>query len=107
MSSPLVRRLTAVLALTAVLCLATPPAASAASRPISPKPRATFNSGFLDQILVWLAGFLPAPAPAERSRQEKSETAPTGATLNPTGTSSADSPVSLDRGAMIDPNGGW
>lgn len=108
MSSPIVRRLTAVLALVAALWLAAPPAADAATRPTLAKTRATLGSSFLDQVMVWLAGFWPVPAPAERSRQEKSGTVPTGgAAPNPTGALSADSPASMDRGAMIDPNGGW
>ena len=104
MSSPIVRRLTAVLTLVMVLCLAAPTVADAATRPTATKPRVTLGSTFLDQVVAWVLGFWTAPAPASQSRQ-KTGTVLTGSGISGT-TNAATSEVPNDRGGMIDPNGG-
>lgn len=99
MSSPIIRRLTAVLTLVAALWLAAPPAVDAASRSSSTKTRVILGSTFLDQVVAWVLDFWPAPASADRSRQ-KTGTGMTGNTET-----EAASTIESDRGAMIDPNG--
>jgi hypothetical protein len=101
MSLPIVRRLTAALAILAILCLATP--ASAATRPHSTKVPVVLGSGLFDQILSWLGGLWlgqasssPSPATSEKA----------GVTMGTTDTFSASSMENVDRGAQIDPNGG-
>lgn len=106
MSSPIVRRLTAVLALVAALWLAAPPAADAASRRAPAKPQGTFVSSLVDQFTVWLLGFWPAPAPAERNRQGKTGTIQLDV-HNLSGVTNDESSDTAPRGGMIDPNGGW
>ncbi len=107
MSSPIVRRLTAVLALVAALGLAAPPAADAASRRAPAKPQATFVSSLVDQLTAWLLGFWPAPAPAERNRQGKTGTIQMDGQSTDGMTNGESSPPDEPnpRGAMIDPNG--
>ena len=106
MSSPIVRRLTVVLALVAALWLAAPPAADAASRRAPAKPQATFVSSFVDQLTAWLLGFWPAPAPTERNRQGKTGTTQIDVqTLG--GVTNDETSDTAPRGGMIDPNGGW
>jgi hypothetical protein len=105
MSSPIVRRLTAVLALVAALWLAAPPAADAASRRAPAKPQATLASSLVDQLTAWLLGFWPAPVPSERNRQGKTGTLQMDG--QSAGMTNADNPDADPRGAMIDPNGGW
>ena len=105
MSSLIVRRLTAVLTLVAALCLATPPAAGAATRPTAAQPRVTLGSTFLDQVVAWVLDFRTPPAPASQSRQK---TGTVVISTGPGGTSNAAATdVASDRGGMIDPNGGW
>jgi hypothetical protein len=106
MSSPIVRRLTAVLALVAALWLAAPPTADAASRRAPSKPQATLVSSLVDQFTAWLLGFWPAPAPVERNRQGK--TGPVQMDGSTGGTMNSETPIdAAPRGGMIDPNGGW
>jgi hypothetical protein len=104
MSSPIARRLTAVLTLVAALWLAAPMTADAATRPTVNKPRVTLGSTFLDQVVAWVLDFWTAPAQASQSRQ-KTGTG-TGTVLTGGQSPNAATAVELDRGAMIDPNGG-
>lgn len=106
MSSPIVRRLTAVLALVAALWLAAPSAADAASRRAPAKPQATLVSSLVDQFTTWLLEFWPAPAPAERNRQGKTGTIQMGV-HHLSGVTNDETTDAAPRGAMIDPNGGW
>ncbi|HEX6900709.1 MAG TPA: hypothetical protein VF789_13370 [Thermoanaerobaculia bacterium] len=106
MSSPIVRRLTAVLALAAALWLAAPPAADAASRRAPARPQATLVSNLVDQLTAWLLGFWPAPAPTERNRQGKTGTIQMDV-HNLSGVTNDETADTAPRGAMIDPNGGW
>lgn len=105
MSSPIARRLTAVLTLVAALCLATPPAADAATRPIQTQPRVTLGSTFLDQVVTWVLDFWMSPAQASQSRQKTGTV--TGTVLTGGPSPNAATAVEVDRGGMIDPNGGW
>jgi hypothetical protein len=100
MSRISVRRLTAAIALLAVLCLAMP-AAAAPVRPHSPKASAV---SLFDQFLTWIGSFLPGQAPAAKSPAEKAISVgilPGGTS----GTSLGNAVDNADRGAMIDPNG--
>lgn len=108
MSSPIVRRVTAVLTLMAALWFAAPPAADAASRRAPAKPQATLVSSLVDQLTAWFLGFWPAPAPTDWTRQGKSGTIQMD-DQSTGGTSDAESSDTAPRGAMIDPNGsdGW
>ncbi|HEY0511639.1 MAG TPA: hypothetical protein VGH73_07030 [Thermoanaerobaculia bacterium] len=93
MSRTVVRRLTAAIALLAVLGLALP-AAAAADRPHAKAPAVT--SSLLDQFLGWLGVLWPAQPSNAQAR-----TSPAKAAVTP--------PLpldSLERGGMIDPNGG-
>lgn len=103
MFSPVLRRSTAVLTLMAALWLAAPPAADAANRRPASKAPATFGTVFLYQVAAWLLDFWPTPASADRSRQQKSGMVGTGS-AEPASAAGAEIP--LDRGGMIDPNGG-
>jgi hypothetical protein len=95
MSRLSVRRLTAAIALLAVLCLAMP----AVAAPVRPHAANAPAVSLLDQFLTWLGSFLPGQAPAAKNPAEKT----TGIDLS--------SPTSLlptsdaDHGGMIDPNG--
>lgn len=104
MFSPIIRRSTAVLTLVAALSLAAPPAADAANRRPAAKAPATFGTVFLNQVAAWLLDFWATPTSADRSRQQKSGTVGTGS-VEPA--SAAGSEIPLERGGMIDPNGGW
>ncbi|MFL6235424.1 MAG: hypothetical protein ACJ76N_19970 [Thermoanaerobaculia bacterium] len=99
-----VRRLTAIIALLAILGFALPATAAPGARHAS---RATTVQapGLLDQLLSWLGGILPHSTPASPGSTEK--TISTGGSTSGSGTtgllplSSSDS----DHGGMIDPNG--
>jgi hypothetical protein len=94
-----VRRLTAAVAILAVLCLAMP---AAAARPSSAQAPAVHGSSLLDQFLGWVGSwFAPTPAAKAPTSQKVlgTSTPVVDGALDSTKTSEA------DRGAMIDPNG--
>jgi len=98
-----VRRLTAIIALLAILGFALPATAAPGARHSS-RPATVQAPGLLDQLVSWLSGFLPHSTPASPSGTEK--TLSVGATTSGSGTSllpvvNSDS----DHGGMIDPNG--
>lgn len=105
MFSPIIRRSTAVLTLVSALCLAAPPAADAANRRPATKAPVTLGSLFLNQVAVWLLDFWPTPTSADRSRQQKSGIVGTETGTDTTSFVTSDRP-DLERGGMIDPNGG-
>ena len=91
MSRLSVRRLTAAIALLAVLCLALP----AAAAPVRPQAVKAPAVNLLDQFLAWIGSVLPGREP-----QTKTILQPTGATdLNGARSQSADATT------VIDPNG--
>ncbi|MFY9823787.1 MAG: hypothetical protein WAM82_20575 [Thermoanaerobaculia bacterium] len=98
MSSPKVHRLSTAVAL--VLVLATAPALAAPG----PHPHAAqapvASLSLLDRLLDWL-GFPAAEAPARglQGMVQKSTA------VTPVGSSTTDSRTTLNRGAMVDPNG--
>jgi hypothetical protein len=97
-----IRRLTAVIALLAVLCLAMP-AAAAGARQHPPRTPAVHTPGLLDQVLSWLGAFLPG-SPGHQGRtggMEKVTTSIPVGSVDGLGPFTNDS----DRGAQIDPNG--
>jgi len=99
MSRSIVRRLTAALALLAVLCLALP--AAAATHPRTAKTPEAVSSGLVDQLLIWLGSFWSGPG----VQGQKVPTKALAATTPGSGTSFL--PLdNVDRGGMIDPNGG-
>jgi hypothetical protein len=104
MSRPtVVRRLTAVIALLAVLCLALPAVAAPGARAQSSRPHAVHAPGVLDQILSWIGSFWDGPSQGQAGRAEKA-----GVTISPSGTGVdglAPSPTKTDHSGMIDPNG--
>jgi len=96
--STVVRRLTAVIALLAVLCMAAP-AVAATPGSHSVRSPAVSQAGFLDQVLSWLASLGLGPAPADRHRtvpNAKSTGLPAAVDMSTTSTD-------VSRG--IDPNG--
>jgi hypothetical protein len=99
MSRPtVVRRLTAVIALLAVFCLALPAAAAPGAHGQSHRTRAVHASSLVDQFVAWIGSFWagPAqPAPAEKTIQ-----------ISPIGIDNvAPSSTNADHSGMIDPNG--
>jgi hypothetical protein len=97
-----VRRLTAVIVLLAVLGLALPAAAASGSHQHqASRPSAVSSPNLFDQLLSWIGGFLPGQTPVLRPRMEKS-----GISTTPGGTNNAPLNSSdADRGSQIDPNG--
>ena len=99
-----VRRLTAIIALLAILGFALPATAAPGSHHSS-RAATVQTPGLFDQLLSWLGGFLPNHTPAAQGGTEK--TLSTGTSGTGSGTtgllplSSGDS----DRGSQIDPNG--
>jgi hypothetical protein len=99
-----VRRLTAIIALLAILGFSLPATAAPGARHSS-RPATVQAPGLLDQLISWLGSFLPHPAPASKGPTEKT----ISVTPNTTGSgttgllplASSDS----DRGSQIDPNG--
>jgi hypothetical protein len=103
MSRPtVVRRLTAVLALLAVLCLALPAAAAPGARGQSPRAHVAQESSLVDQLLAWIGGFWSGASQGQAERMDKA-----GAPLQVTpGTSSVVQPDNkTEHSGMIDPNG--
>jgi hypothetical protein len=99
MSRSIVRRLTATIALLAVLGFALP--ASAAVHPRAAKAPAVISSGLVDQLLIWLGSFWSVQ-PAETQGQ----TDLTKTLVSPTPGTNSLPAASAERGGMIDPNGG-
>jgi hypothetical protein len=97
MSRISVRRLTAVIALLAVLCMAMP-AAAAPVRPHAVKAPAV---SLLDQFLTWIGSFLPGQVPAAKTPAEKTAIPIKPVIPNVLAPASNES----DHGGMIDPNG--
>jgi hypothetical protein len=98
MSRSIVRRLTAAIALLAVLCLAMPVSA-ATSRPHATKAPAVAGSDLVDQLLAWLGSFWSGP-------EAQGQKVPTKALATSSGSSLLLPLNNTDRGGMIDPNGG-
>ena len=100
MSRPtVVRRLTAVIALLAVFCLALPAVAAPGAHGQSHRTRVVHTSSLVDQFVAWIGGFWtgPAqPAPAEKTIQIL------GIRIDNVVPSSA---TNSDHSGMIDPNG--
>lgn len=104
MSRPIVRRLTAAVAVLAILCLAMPAAAAAGTRPSAVKAPVVLGSGLVDSFLdwvgsLWLGRDAGAKTPAENKLFGVSVPL-LGTTLD-----SSTSSDTSDRGGMIDPNG--
>ena len=98
MSRSVIRRTTAAIALLAVFALALPAGAAQVRRHA---PASVASAGFFDQVLTWL-GLWSAPTTAAKPPVRAKAASTSGST-----TSSLTSGVStLDRGGMIDPNGG-
>lgn len=100
MSRISVRRLTAAIALLAVLCVAMP----AAAAPVHSQATKAPAVSLFDRLLTWIGSFLPGQAPAAKDPAEKAisvGTLPGGTS----GTSLGNAMDNADRGAMIDPNG--
>ncbi|HET9677878.1 MAG TPA: hypothetical protein VFP21_10285 [Solirubrobacterales bacterium] len=97
MSRSVIRRTTAAVALLGVLALALPAGAAPVGRQ-APAPVASV--GFFDQLLSWL-GLWTAPTTAAKP-PVRAKALTSGSTTSTTTSSLS----SLDRGGMIDPNGG-
>jgi len=91
MSRLSVRRLTAAIALLAVLCLALP----AAAAPVRPHAAKAPAISLFDQFLAWVGSFLPG----QQQPQTKTVLQTDGSILNGVKSQSADS------NTVIDPNG--
>jgi len=101
MSRPtVVRRLTAVIALLAVLCLALPAVAAPGAHGQSHRTRAVQASSFVDQIFAWIGTLLPSPSQTDRTEKAGTYSAPSGAN-----DLSSTNPKEADRGSQVDPNG--
>jgi hypothetical protein len=100
MSRPtVVRRLTAVIALLAVLCLALPAVAAPGAHGPSPRTRAVHASSLVDQLFAWIGSFWTGPSQGQAAPEKVIQLPPTGAdNLVPP-------PNNADHGGMIDPNG--
>jgi hypothetical protein len=96
-----VRRLTAVIALLAVLGLALP-AAAAGARQQPHRTPAVHAPGLLDQVLSWLGAFLPGASghQAQTGGMDKATALTTGGVGALTSFTN-----DSDKGAQIDPNG--
>ena len=101
MSRPtVVRRLTAVIALLAVFCLALPAVAAPGTHGQSPRTRAVHASSLVDQLFAWIGGFWTGPSQDQKAPAEKTiQIFPLGLDrLLPLANDA-------DHGGMIDPNG--
>jgi hypothetical protein len=96
-----VRRLTAALALWAVLCLAVPATAATPGSHLPKSP--TISHSLVDQFLAWLAGMGWGPAPAARP-QAGSLSKSTSVTVPPAGFA-GQNVDSADASYGLDPNG--
>jgi hypothetical protein len=101
MSRPtVVRRLTAVIALLAVFCLALPAVAAPGAHRQSHRTRAVHASSLVDQFVAWIGTLLPSPSQTGRTEKTGTYSAPSGASVF-----SSTHPSESDRGGMLDPNG--
>jgi hypothetical protein len=98
--STVVRRLTAVIALLAVLCMAAPAVAAPPASHQAKSP--ALHVTFLDQFLSWLASLGIGPVPAARPQAGSVEKS-TGATIPPA--FSSQNVGSTDASYGLDPNG--
>ena len=97
-----VRRLTAIVVLLAILGFALPAAAAPGARHAS-RPATVQTLGFFDQLLSWIGSFLPGQTPVRQNPAEKA-----GVISSPSGgATNGLQPLSneADHGGMIDPNG--
>lgn len=95
-----VRRLTAVIVLLAVLGLALPAAAASGPHHSSSRPSVVHSSSLFDQFLSWIGSFLPGQAPVSQGPAEKA-----GTPTSPWGGSTDSLTNDPDHSGMIDPNG--
>lgn len=100
MSRPtVVRRLTAVIALLAIFCLALPAVAAPGTHGQSPRTRAVHASSLVDQLFAWIGGFWTDPSQGQKAPAEKTIHFPLGVDSIVPLTSEA------DKSGTIDPNG--
>jgi hypothetical protein len=101
MSRPtVVRRLTAVIALLAIFCLALPAVAAPGAHGQSHRTRAVHASSLADQLVAWIGTLLPSPSQTAPAEKAVTYTAPGG-----TNSSASPHTSESDRGGMLDPNG--
>lgn len=101
MSRPtVVRRLTAVLALLAIFCLALPAVAAPGAHAQSHRARAVHPSSLVDQLVAWIGSFWTSPAQGQAAPAEK-----TIQILPSVVNSQAPVTNDSDHSGMIDPNG--
>ena len=100
--STVVRRLTAAIALLAVLFMAAP-AVAAAHGSYAVKPPAVSHVNLLDQFMAWLASLGYGPAPNTRPQAGSVEKS-TGFTIPPAGVTSQTGNTT-DASYGLDPNG--
>jgi hypothetical protein len=93
-----VRRLTAVIALLALFCLAVPATAATPGAHPTKSPTAS-SASLLDEFIVWLASLGFGPSPAARPTPNKS----TSLMVSPAGL--GHNPDSADASQGMDPNG--
>jgi hypothetical protein len=101
MSRPtVVRRLTAVIALLAIFCLALPAVAAPGAHGPSHRTRAVHASSLVDQLVAWIGSVWTGPAQGQTAPAEK------GIQISPSGANGL-LPLTneADHGGMIDPNG--
>lgn len=101
MSRPtVVRRLTAVLALLAVLCLAMPAVATPGAHGQSHRTRAVHAPSLADQLFAWIGSFWTGPSQEQKAPAEKTIPILSGLFNSLT-------PVTneADKSGTIDPNG--
>lgn len=96
--SQLARRLTAAVLLAAILAMVAP--AGASTLRTQPRGSAVVLGSLWDQLVSWLTGFWAGPTPDPRLPARKM----TGVPPPPDGDTDK-TPVSQERGVLIDPNG--
>ena len=101
MSRPIVRRLTAAVALVTVLCFAMPAGAASPNRSHPQRPVVVLGPSLFDQFLSWLGSRWFGQAPKPDNPGEKTTTT----SGEDTSSAGQDDPTPMDRGAQIDPNG--
>ena len=105
MSRPtVIRRLTAVFALLAVLCLALPAAAAPGARGHAHQTRAVHAASLVDQFLAWIGSFWTGPSQGRADRTEKAGPA-IQLPLDGTNNSIVPPDTKTEHSGMIDPNG--
>jgi hypothetical protein len=103
MSRPtIVRRLTAVIALLAVLCLALPAVAAPGAHGPSHRTRAVHASSLVDQLFAWIGSFLPGQTGSHGAGWTEKTTA---TPVSPIRGNALMPPASSEAGTLIDPNG--